>query len=297
MKKAVNIFYGRYFSVRQRPRRFVSLRYASSYNSFHNPYNGDKNSGENDSSSSSKQKENSSFFMSSFVLSLVWLYQPSKASFLDEDFSQESDHVSVKKPVYRRSEIREHASKENGIWVTHGNGVYDITKFVVNHPGGQEKIILAAGGAVEAFWKIYRQHYNSDLALNALKPLLIGYLHTDDVALESAEQQLNSDDPYSSDPAVSPVQIFHQRKPINSESPSTLLSDTWVTPKEMWFNRNHHPVPHLNAEEYRLSIKGPGVKGDSIELTLDDLKTKFKKYKVTSLLMNFLLINLLLGMI
>jgi cytochrome b involved in lipid metabolism len=189
--------------------------------------------------------------------------------------------IDNSKPVFRRSEIRKHTSREEGIWVTHGKGVYDITKFVVNHPGGQEKIILAAGGAVEPFWKIYQQHYNSNLAPNALKPLLIGYLHPEDVAIESAEQAISSDDPYSSDPPVSPVQIFHQRKPINSETPSTLLSDTWVTPKEMWFKRNHHPVPHLTAENYKLTISGPGVKDEKIEFDLNDLKTKFKKHKVS----------------
>ena len=188
------------------------------------------------------------------------------------------------KPVYSRSDIKKHSTKDAGVWITYGNGVYDITKFIVNHPGGQEKILLASGGAVEPFWKIYQQHYNSKLAPNALMPLLIGYLHPDDFAAETAEQEISSDDPYSSDPAVSPIQIFHQKKPINSESPSTLLSDTWVTPKEIWFNRNHHPVPQIIAEDYRLSISGPGVKGNKVELTLEDLKTKFKKHKVSSFL-------------
>lgn len=197
-----------------------------------------------------------------------------------EEIMIKADLDDATKPLYRRSEIRKHTTKDKGIWVTHGNRVYDITKFIVNHPGGQEKISLAAGEAVEPFWKIYRQHYNSQLAPNALKALLIGYLHPDDFAIESAEQIASNDDPYSNDPQISPVQIFHQRKPINSESPPTLLNDTWVTPKEMWFNRNHHPVPHLDAQNYRLSIVGPGIQGEKIELSLDDLKTRFKKYKV-----------------
>lgn len=33
------------------------------------------------------------------------------------------------------------------IWVTYGKYVYDITDFVANHPGGQEKILMAAGMA------------------------------------------------------------------------------------------------------------------------------------------------------
>ena len=42
------------------------------------------------------------------------------------------------------------------IWVTYGGMVYDITDFVANHPGGSEKIILAAGGPVEPWWNLYR---------------------------------------------------------------------------------------------------------------------------------------------
>lgn len=35
-------------------------------------------------------------------------------------------------------------------------GVYDITDFVVNHPGGSEKVQLAAGGKLEPYWNLYR---------------------------------------------------------------------------------------------------------------------------------------------
>ena len=31
-------------------------------------------------------------------------------------------------------------------------GVYDITKFIENHPGGKDKIMLAAGKAIDPFW-------------------------------------------------------------------------------------------------------------------------------------------------
>lgn len=119
-----------------------------------------------------------------------------------DEWALVEEAIDPTKPVYRRSQIKEHISKDLGVWVTHGNGVYDITKFMVNHPGGQDKIKLAAGGAVEPFWKIYRQHYNSMLAPNVMKPLHIGYLHPDDVASELAEQSEDSNDPYSADPQV-----------------------------------------------------------------------------------------------
>ena len=37
------------------------------------------------------------------------------------------------------------------------DGVYDITKFVANHPGGKDKIMLAAGKAIDPFWPLSGQ--------------------------------------------------------------------------------------------------------------------------------------------
>jgi len=53
--------------------------------------------------------------------------------------------------VITLANLREHASKES-IWVLlHGN-VYDVTKFIDEHPGGDEVIFAEAGkDATEAF--------------------------------------------------------------------------------------------------------------------------------------------------
>ena len=182
------------------------------------------------------------------------------------------------KPLYRKSEIAQHNSKEKGVWVTYGTGVYDITNFIVNHPGGQDKILLAAGQAVEPFWSIYRQHYNSKLPGTIMPGLLIGYIHPDDVV--PVDESVAADDPYKDDPVVSPVHVFHQRKPVNSEAPSTLMSDSWITPEHYWFKRNHHPVPQVTPDTYRLTVTGLGI--EDLVLSLEDLKTKFKKTTVVS---------------
>ena len=85
--------------------------------------------------------------------------------------------------------------------------MYDITKFIANHPGGSDKIVLAAGKSVEPFWSIYRycplctyvsmtnpksrtrQHYNSKLPFDLLGPMRIGTLHPDDVTLQAAQNK------------------------------------------------------------------------------------------------------------
>jgi cytochrome b involved in lipid metabolism len=54
----------------------------------------------------------------------------------------------------------------------HVAGVYDITKFVHNHPGG-DKILMAAGGSVEPFWLMYAVH-NTPETLALLEQHRIG---------------------------------------------------------------------------------------------------------------------------
>jgi monoamine oxidase len=88
-----------------------------------------------------------------------------------------------KTKVYRRSEVKKHTTPEKGIWVTRDNGVYDVTEFVANHPGGTERLMLAAGKDLSEFWTQpqFRLHYQSPLAFELLEEMRIGTLHPDDV--------------------------------------------------------------------------------------------------------------------
>ena len=62
-------------------------------------------------------------------------------------------------PVYTMVDVGQHATMDDRIWVTYGHGVYDITDFVEQHPGG-DKILMAAGGSLEPFWLLYGVHKN-----------------------------------------------------------------------------------------------------------------------------------------
>lgn len=50
--------------------------------------------------------------------------------------------------------------------------MYDITKFVPQHPGSG-KIMLAAGGAIDPFWHTYQQHNTTEI-LTMLEAFRIG---------------------------------------------------------------------------------------------------------------------------
>lgn len=179
--------------------------------------------------------------------------------------------------------MEKHKTKESRIWVTFQDGVYDVTDFVKNHPGGVDKIMLAAGGSVEPYWKLYRQHYNSTLPKELLEEMRIGTLHPDDVAKAVAAASKDTSDPYCNDPDISPLMMCHQRKPINAQPPATLLTDQWKTPADLFFIRNHHPVPIVpNPDEFRFVINIEGSAAASF--SIHDLKTKFKKHSVVSTL-------------
>ena len=62
--------------------------------------------------------------------------------------------------------------------MTYKDGVYDVTKFVEQHPGGTARIMLAAGGAIDPFWAMYQQH-NTDQASCRISTLLCELLALD----------------------------------------------------------------------------------------------------------------------
>lgn len=173
-------------------------------------------------------------------------------------YADEKPITEKKLPTYRLSEVAKHTTRETGIWVTYKGDVYDISKFIPNHPGGRDKIMMAAGKDIEPFWNLYRQHYNSKLPQELLANMLIGHLHPEDAeALQKANQsdKLKDDNPYKNDPVIAPVMRIYNRTPINAEAPRVLETDNWVTPVDLWFVRNHHPVPQLqDPNTYKLAI-------------------------------------------
>ncbi|XP_030634591.1 sulfite oxidase, mitochondrial [Chanos chanos] len=181
-------------------------------------------------------------------------------------------------PVYTQEEVTKHRSLEEGVWVTYKGGVYDITEFVAMHPGG-DKILLAAGGALEPFWALYAVH-GQDHVLDILSGYKVGELSPEDVK----QQQQNRDtaDPYSNDPPRHPALSVNSLKPFNAEPPPALLTDNYITPSALFFKRNHLPVPKVDPETYRLEIEG--LPGGPVSLSLEELKSRFPKHTITATL-------------
>ncbi|PIO59023.1 cytochrome b5-like Heme/Steroid binding domain protein, partial [Teladorsagia circumcincta] len=87
-------------------------------------------------------------------------------------------------PVFKKEDVKKHGKDSERIWVTFKTGVYDITEFRKLHPGG-DKILLAAGGAVDPYWTLYAQHKTPEV-MEILEECRIGNLDPKDV--EASEE-------------------------------------------------------------------------------------------------------------
>lgn len=197
-------------------------------------------------------------------------------------------------PIYTSAEVAAHSSMESGVWVTFGGAVYDITEFIKNHPGGVDKILTAAGGSVEPFWRLYRQHLQphsggqavpKDQVAEQLAPLQVGWLDpVEAAAAATAAKAAAADDPYGREPERHPALRMLSATPCSAEVPATLLGDSWLTPSALWFVRNHHPVPDLSEDAFSLEVRGPGAEeGGGARYTLEQLRAMPRTTVTTSL--------------
>jgi cytochrome b involved in lipid metabolism len=96
-----------------------------------------------------------------------------------------------KLPVYTAEEVAQRdgsqADSEKRIWISLGGLVFDVTDFIPFHPGGTQRISRAAGAALEPYWILHQQHYDTAEPMESLTPLLIGRLDPKDQERVDAE--------------------------------------------------------------------------------------------------------------
>jgi sulfite oxidase len=201
------------------------------------------------------------------------------ASVAKEDWPTSDESSLNDLPIYTSRQLAEN-NGENGrpVWMSYGGIVYDVTAFLSNHPGGSEKIMLAAGTAIEPFWYLYRQHYNSDLPLRLMEHMAIGHLNQNDQDAVDAEMEiLEKTDPYAREPLRHKALRVHSDAPMNAEVPAHLLTRSYLTPNSLFYIRHHHPVPFLSeklVQDYRLVIDASsyGTEGKILSFSLAELK-------------------------
>lgn len=184
------------------------------------------------------------------------------------------DEESIGLPIYTEDDVACHSSKDARIWVSYAGGVYDVTDFVDKHPGGGDNLMMGAGSAIDPFWKVYQFHKRPEI-LEMLEQYRIGSL-----AKSTSESSKNTNDPYGNEPVRNPILKVNSEKPFNAEPPTPLLIENFHTPSDIFYIRNHLPVPEVDEKTYRLEVDGLGVSAKSF--SLEDLKTLFRKVTITS---------------
>ncbi|XP_045459962.1 sulfite oxidase, mitochondrial [Melitaea cinxia] len=178
-------------------------------------------------------------------------------------------------PTFRAEEVSKHDTKKS-FWVIYRHGVYDVTSFLPSHPGG-EQIMNAGGLSIEPFWNVYGMHKTKEI-FEILESYRIGNLHDDDVA-DHSDDELWAKEPYR-DKRL----IVKTAKPFNAEVPPKVQIEQFNTPNEVFYVRQHMPVPDIDVKEHKLTVTIVGKNTKVKEFTLEDLK-KFKPVSINAALM------------
>jgi sulfite oxidase len=135
--------------------------------------------------------------------------------------------------------------------------------------------MMAAGGSLEPFWELYPVHQRPDV-FEILEKYRIGNLAEEDIVV-SAESDT---DHFRREPRRHPALIPRSKKPFNGETPPSLLVEKFYTPNDLFYVRNHLPVPETDAKSYHLEIDGLNIRKTKT-FSLNDLK-KYPKVEISA---------------
>src|SRR5262245_26847826 len=76
--------------------------------------------------------------------------------------------------------------------------------------------------------------------------------------------------------------VVRQENPFNAGPPPRLLSQSFITPTNLFFVRSHGDVPEVDASSYRLEINGKVSR--PLSLSLGDIKDNFEHVNVSATL-------------
>ncbi|KAH9635140.1 hypothetical protein HF086_000861 [Spodoptera exigua] len=161
-------------------------------------------------------------------------------------------------------------------WVTYKNGVYDVTSFLPSHPGG-DQIMNAGGYSIEPFWNVYGMHKTKEIYA-LLESYRIGNLHEDDMV------DLSDEELWVKEPIRDKRLIVKTSKPFNAEIPAKLQVAHFDTPNELFYVRQHMPVPELDSSEHRVRVTIKNGQTVTREFSLQQLD-KFPRTAVRAALM------------
>ena len=106
--------------------------------------------------------------------------------------------------IYTAEDVAQHCTYDS-CWISHGGKVYDVTKFLNDHPGGDDLILGYAGKDIGEVMRDPAEHEHSDSAFDMLEEFVIGRVGVGEVSVSDGEWLLSL---YS---AVRYVTAWHPR--------------------------------------------------------------------------------------
>lgn len=79
-----------------------------------------------------------------------------------------------------------------------------------------------------------------------------------------------------------PTLVIRQEEPLNAGPPLETLAEAFITPNDLFFVRNHAPIPDIDPHTYRLSIGG--MVHQPLSLSLEQLKRDFPRVSIPATL-------------
>lgn len=87
---------------------------------------------------------------------------------------------------------------------------------------------------------------------------------------------------YDKEPSRIPLLIVNSKEPFNAETPRSALINAYVTSMDMFYKRNHGPIPVLDDSD-RYCVTVGGLVGKHLAISMDDIRM-LPKYTIVATL-------------
>ena len=84
--------------------------------------------------------------------------------------------------IYTTEDLAAHQTRSS-CWVSRNGKVYDVTSFLIDHPGGYDLILKHAGKDLAGVMEDKDEHDHSESAYDMLEEYLIGRLGTEETTV------------------------------------------------------------------------------------------------------------------
>ena len=119
----------------------------------------------------------------------------------------------------------------NSLWVTCKGIVYDISEFILGHPGGTDRLLMAAGMDLVPFFNIFTEHYRGHV-LPFMQRFRIGCLN------KRRCKDFEFTNPHANDPERHPDLLHCTTHPFNAEPRIERLTEHYYTPNVRGHNKH-----------------------------------------------------------